>query len=197
MIIEIFNFLFKLKYQIKYFYISLMDINHQINNVNQNTNFMTPLQMKENLEKVNSVFADYLQSLTENIDENPDNIKSSLNYSSELIQLFNGFCDQFNKINNEIEKNIKNEAVFNSGNNKNNNNITINNTKRGKNIIIDNSVVKDISKGIENTNLKIEEENLLYKKKNEKYQEQINNIVTVFHKEYKDIPEKYKTYSNK
>ena len=173
-----------------------MDINNKINNVNQNTNFMTPLQMKEKLEKVNSVFADYLQSLTENIDENPDNIKSSLDHSSELIQLFNEFCDQFNKINNEIEKNIKNETVFNNGNN-NNKNITINNTNRGKNIILDSSVVKDISKGIENTNLKIEDENSLCKKKCEKYQEQINNTIAIFRKEYKGIEDQLKTLSNK
>ena len=160
-----------------------MDINNQIiNSENQNVNFMTPEQMKEKLEKINSVFGDYLYSLIENIDENTDNIKDSLKNSSELIQYFNEFCDEFNKISKEIDKNLKNETIINNGNDNN-----INLFDRDERIIIDNSVVKDINKNIEITNSKISDEIKLGKKKNEDYQEQIKNIVGECHKKYKNI----------
>ncbi len=73
-----------------------------INIINQNPRIKTPEEMKANLEKINNSFNQYLKSLIKDFDENPESLKDSVKYSSDLIDDFKQFYNEYNFLSEEV-----------------------------------------------------------------------------------------------
>ena len=73
-----------------------------INIINQNPRIKTPEEMKANLEKINNSFNQYLKSLIKDFDENPESLKDSVKYSSDLIEDFKQFYNEYNFLSEEV-----------------------------------------------------------------------------------------------
>ena len=134
------------------------------NNIKQP--ILTPAEMKSSLEKINNSFSNYLNSLIKDFDKNPKTLESSVSYSTELIDNFKQFYNNFNIISDEI---LSNKTIAEKQSNISQQN------KRNK-IIIDNILVKDINEGIKRNNDKLSKTIEDNNEKITKYKNEMSNL---------------------
>ena len=142
-------------------------INENNNNIQSNSTLLTPEEMKQNLEKINKSFSNYMNSLIKDFDQNPENLKDSVKYSTELIDEFKSFYDKFNILSDEV---LSNKIYPNQ---QQNNNINSNERKK---IVIDNMAVKELDQIIRNDIDKLEEKTKENNDKIKKFNEEIYNL---------------------
>ena len=115
-----------------------------------NKQILSAEEMKNKLIKINNSFNNYLISLTKDFDKDPNSYKDSCKYSSELIDEFNQFYDNFNI--------LREEVLTKNNQNPQNNNME---PKERETLVIDNIIVKDLkesfSKKTNNLNNSINE----------------------------------------
>ena len=145
--------------------------NNNYNIIRQNRELFTPEELKHHLEKINLSFSEYIKALSNDLDEQPDSLKNSVEYSTQIIEEFKNFYTNFNLLSDEmLTSNVQND----------------NNTSNERNkIIIDNSIVKDI-------NLILEEKINKIKKQNTENKDKIDQIK----KDFKNVPILQKTSAN-
>lgn len=139
-----------------------------MNSENKNNTFKikSALEMKNNLEKINNSFNNYIKSLIKDFDEEPETLKNSVKYSSELIDEFKKFYEDFNILNDEI-------LSFKPNQNQQKNNSS---TKEREKIVIDYLTVKELENSITEKNNKLKNANDDNEKKIKKYNEDLNNL---------------------
>ena len=145
--------------------------NNNNNIIRQNRELFTPEELKHHLEKINLSFSEYIKALSNDLDEQPDSLKNSVEYSTQIIEEFKNFYTNFNLLSDEmLTSNVQND----------------NNTSNERNkIIIDNSIVKDI-------NLILEDKINKIKKQNTENKDKIDQIK----KDFKNVPILQKTSAN-
>ena len=145
--------------------------NNNYNIIRQNRELFTPEELKHHLEKINLSFSEYIKALSNDLDEQPDSLKNSVEYSTQIIEEFKNFYTNFNLLSDEmLTSNVQND----------------NNTSNERNkIIIDNSIVKDI-------NLILEDKINKIKKQNTENKDKIDQIK----KDFKNVPILQKTSAN-
>jgi hypothetical protein len=139
-------------------------MNERNNNniIRQNRALFTPDELKYHLEKINSSFSEYIKALNKDLDEQPDSLKNSTEYSTQIIEEFKNFYTNFNLLSDEmLTNNVQNN---------------INTSKERNEVIIDNSIVKDI-------NFILEEKINKKKKQNTENKDKIDQIK----KEFKSV----------
>ena len=149
-------------------------MNERNNNniIRENRELFTPEELKHHLEKINLSFSEYIKALNKDFDEQPDSLKNSVEYSTQIIEEFKNFYSNFNLLSDEmLTNNVQNNN--NSSNEKNE-------------IIIDNSIVKEINY--------ISEEKIIniIKKQNAEIKDKIDQIK----KDLKSVPILQKTSAN-
>ena len=139
-----------------------------MNSENKNNTFKikSALEMKNNLEKINNSFNNYIKSLIKDFDEEPETLKNSVKYSSELIDEFKKFYEDFNILNDEI-------LSFKPNQNQQKNNSS---SKEREKIVIDYLTVKELENSITEKNNKLKNANDDNEKKIKKYNEDLNNL---------------------
>ena len=139
-----------------------------MNSENKNNTFKikSALEMKSNLEKINNSFNNNIKSLIKDFDEEPETLKNSVKYSSELIDEFKKFYEDFNILNDEI-------LSFKPNQNQQKNNSS---TKEREKIVIDYLTVKELENSITEKNNKLKNANDDNEKKIKKYNEDLNNL---------------------
>ena len=109
-----------------------------------NKQILTAEEMKNKIIKINNSFNNYIKSLTKDFDEDPNSYKNSCKFSSDLIDEFNQFYDNFN---------LLREEVLNKNNqNPQNNNIEPNERET---LVIDNFIVKDLKESFTKKNINL------------------------------------------
>ena len=140
-----------------------------INIINQNPRIKTPEEMKANLEKINNSFNQYLKSLIKDFDENPESLKDSVKYSSDLIDDFKQFYNEYNFLS---------EEVLIKPNQSNMNQNQQNQSNRNR-IYIDYLSVKAMEKNINDYNNKLKKTNDENEIKINKIYEDLRNLTPV------------------
>ena len=130
-------------------------------NANQNEHILSPEEMKQNLEKINMTFNNYLKSLTKDFDNEPNSLKDSVKYSTELIDSFKQFYNQYNLLSEDIlikpNQNVENKNISNAK----------------SEIIIDNMTVKGFEEKLIEDNFKLEK---TLKENGEKYNKILEDL---------------------
>ena len=98
-----------------------------------NKQILSAEEMKNKIIKINNSFNNYIKSLTKDFDEDPNSYKSSCKYSSELIDEFNQFYENFNL--------LREEVLSKNNQYPQNNNME---PKERETVVIDNIIVKDL-----------------------------------------------------
>ena len=133
-------------------------------NANQKEHILSPEEMKQNLEKINSTFNNYLKSLIKDFDNDPKSLKDSVNYSTELIDSFKQFYNQYNLLAEDIlikpNQNIENKNIPNAK----------------SEIIIDNMTVKGFEENLNEYNNKLEKTLKENDEKYKKIQEELRGL---------------------
>ena len=109
-----------------------------------NKQILSPEEMKNKIIKINNSFNNYIKSLTKDFDEDPNSYKNSCKFSSDLIDEFNQFYDNFN---------LLREEVLNKNNQNPQNNII--EPKEREILIIDNIIVKDLKESFIKKNINL------------------------------------------
>ena len=109
-----------------------------------NKQILTAEEMKNKIIKINNSFNNYIKSLTKDFDEDPNSYKNSCKFSSDLIDEFNQFYDNFN---------LLREEVLNENNQNPQNNII--EPKEREILIIDNIIVKDLKESFIKKNINL------------------------------------------
>ena len=139
-------------------------MNERNNNniIRENRELFTPEELKHHLEKINSSFSEYIKALNKDFDEQPDSLKNSVEYSTQIIEEFKNFYSNFNLLSDEmLTNNVQNN----------------NNTSNEKNkIIIDNSIVKEINSILEEKINKIKKQNKEIKDKIEQIKKDLKSV---------------------
>ena len=133
-------------------------------NANQKEHILSPEEMKQNLEKINNTFNSYLKSLIKDFDNDPKSLKDSVNYSTELIDSFKQFYNQYNLLAEDIlikpNQNIENKNIPNAK----------------SEIIIDNMTVKGFEENLNEYNNKLEKTLKENDEKYKKIQEELRGL---------------------
>ena len=136
------------------------------NSNNIKSQILSPEEMKTNLENINNSFSKYLDSIIKDFDENPKSLEKSVGYSTELINSFKQFYNNFNLISDELLSNKQNiEQQTNSSQ-----------QNRRNKIIIDNIIVKDINENVLKANDKLQKTIKDTDDKIKKYSEEMKNL---------------------
>ena len=144
-------------------------MNDKNNNIKSNPEFKSPEELKASLEKINNSFCNYLKSLIQDFDKDPNCIQNSVNYSTELIDDFKKFYKDYNILSEDILNSNPNQHQQNKNNMQNPN-------ERNK-LYIDHTTVKDLDITIKSRNDKLE--NII----------KDNDIkITKYYNELKDLP---------
>ena len=106
-----------------------------------NKQILSPEEMKNKIIKINNSFNNYITSLTKDFDKDPNSYKDSCKYSSELIEEFNQFYDNFNI--------LRDEVLTKNNQNPQNNNME---PKEKETLVIDNIIVKDLKESLTKKN---------------------------------------------
>ena len=139
-------------------------MNERNNNniIRQNKELFTPEELKYHLEKINSSFSEYIKALNKDLDEQPDSLKNSTEYSTQIIEEFKNFYTNFNLLSDEmLTNNVQN-------------NINISNQRNE--VIIDNSIVKDINVILEDKINKIKKQNTENKDKIDQIKKEFKSV---------------------
>ena len=144
-------------------------MNDKNNNIKSNPEFKSPEELKTSLEKINNSFSNYLISLIQDFDKDPNCIQNSVKYSTELIEDFKKFYKDYNILSEDILNSNPNQHQQNKDNMQNPN-------ERNK-LYIDNTTVKDLDNTIKIRNDKLE--NII--KENE-------HKINKYYNELKDLP---------
>ena len=133
-------------------------------NIDSKQKLLSPEQLRNNLLKINKTFCNYIQSLSNDYDESPENLNKTMANSSELINEFTQFYQNFNML---FDKCLKES---------NNQNKTEKNLQT-KNILIDNKSIKFLSDILSSNNNKLKKINEETKLVTSGYEEEFNNII--------------------
>ena len=139
-------------------------MNERNNNniIRENRELFTPEELKHHLEKINLSFSEYIKALNKDFDEQPDSLKNSVEYSTQIIEEFKNFYSNFNLLSDEmLTSNVQKN----------------NNTSNEKNkIIIDNSIVKEINSILEEKINKIKKQNTEIKDKIDQIKKDLKSV---------------------
>ena len=139
-------------------------MNERNNNniIRQNKELFTPEELKYHLEKINSSFSEYIKALNKDLDEQPDSLKNSTEYSTQIIEEFKNFYTNFNLLSDEmLTNNVQNN---------------INTSNQRNEVIIDNSIVKDINVILEEKINKIKKQNTENKDKIDQIKKEFKSV---------------------
>ena len=109
-----------------------------------NKQILSPEEMKNKIIKINNTFNNYITSLTKDFDKDPNSYKDSCKFSSELIEEFNQFYDNFNL--------LREEVLTKNNQNPQNNNME---PKEKETLVIDNIIVKDLKESFTKKNINL------------------------------------------
>ena len=109
-----------------------------------NKQILSPEEMKNKIIKINNSFNNYITSLTKDFDKDPNSYKDSCKFSSELIEEFNQFYDNFNL--------LREEVLTKNNQNPQNNNME---PKEKETLVIDNFIVKDLKESFTKKNINL------------------------------------------
>ena len=136
-----------------------------------NKQILSPEEMKNKIININNSFNNYIMSLTKDFDKDPNSYKDSCKYSSELIEEFNQFYDNFNI--------LREEVLTKNNQNPQNNNME---PKEKETLVIDNIIVKDLKESFTKKNINLN--NSINENKNRiaKINDDLNKILAPFAK---------------
>ena len=138
-------------------------MNVQKSEINLNQKLLTPEQLRDHFLNINKTFCNYIQSLNKDYEENPEYLNGTMKYSTELINEFSGFYQNFNNLFDKSLKESKNQNERNL---------------QTKNILIDNKTTKCLSDILILNNNKLKKLNNETKEAISRYNEELNNILS-------------------